>query len=100
MTPRLPRLLRTDYARTKKALDSCQFCPANEDGPPRAAVIAMGTKVYLACTQTEELVEGHCLIVPLQHTLTTLEGDDDVWDEIRVRSCSLLPPCCRPADCR
>jgi hypothetical protein len=44
----------------------------------------MGTKAYLACTQTEELVEGHCLIVPLQHTLTTLEGDDDVWDEIRV----------------
>jgi hypothetical protein len=45
----------------------------------------MGTKAFLACTQTEELVEGHCLIVPTQHTLTTLEGDDDVWDEIRVR---------------
>lgn len=44
----------------------------------------MGTKAFLACTQTEELVEGHCLIVPTQHTLTTLEGDDDVWDEIRV----------------
>lgn len=44
----------------------------------------MGTRVYLACTQTEELVEGHVLIVPLQHTLTSLEGDDDVWDEIRV----------------
>lgn len=63
------------------------LCPNDDDASatPRAAVIAMGTRAYLACTQTEELVEGHCLIVPLQHTLTTLEGDDDVWDEIRVR---------------
>lgn len=44
----------------------------------------MGTRAYLACTQTEELVEGHCLIVPMQHSLSTLEGDDDVWDEIKV----------------
>ncbi|CDZ96586.1 Uncharacterized conserved protein [Phaffia rhodozyma] len=72
-----------DYARTKKALDNCQFCPQNEGDPPKAAVIAMGSRVYLACTQTEELVDGHCLIVPMQHTLTTLEGDDDVWEEIR-----------------
>lgn len=49
----------------------------------------MGSRVYLACTQTEELVDGHCIIVPLQHTLTTLEGDDDVWDEIRVRAVML-----------
>lgn len=50
----------------------------------------MGSRAFLACTQTEELVEGHCLIVPTQHTLTTLEGDDDVWDEIRVRTEPLL----------
>jgi hypothetical protein len=24
------------------------------------------------------------LIVPIQHYMNTLEGDDDVWDEIRV----------------
>lgn len=50
----------------------------------------MGTRVYLACTQTEELVDGHVLIVPMQHTLASLEGDDDVWDEIRVRPSSSL----------
>jgi len=31
----------------------------------------------------EELVDGHCLIVPIQHHLNMLEGDDDVWDEVR-----------------
>ena len=47
-------------------------------------MIALGTRVYLSCTLHEELVPGHCLIVPIQHHLTVLEGDDDVWDEIRV----------------
>ena len=45
----------------------------------------MGTRVYLSCTTNEELVDGHCLIVPIQHHLVMLEGDDDVWDEARVR---------------
>lgn len=44
----------------------------------------MGSRVYLSCTPTEELAEGHCLIVPIQHHLTMLEGDDDVWDEVKV----------------
>jgi diadenosine tetraphosphate (Ap4A) HIT family hydrolase len=46
----------------------------------------MGHRTYLACTQTEELVDGHCLIVPLQHHLSMLEMDDDEWDEVRVRN--------------
>ena len=45
----------------------------------------MGTRVYLACTTNEELVDDHCLIIPIQHHLTMLEGDDDVWDEVKVR---------------
>lgn len=44
----------------------------------------MATRCYLACPPHEELVEGHCHIVPIQHHLSTLEGDDDLWDEIRV----------------
>lgn len=43
----------------------------------------MGTRAYLSCTLNEELTQGHCLIVPIQHHLCLLEGDDDVWDEVR-----------------
>ena len=50
----------------------------------------MGTRAYLALTQSEPLVEGHCLIVPIQHHLSMLEGDDDVWDEVRVRTVQSL----------
>jgi diadenosine tetraphosphate (Ap4A) HIT family hydrolase len=48
-------------------------------------MVVNGIRVYLSCTLHEELVPGHCLIVPMQHHLTMLEADDDVWDEVRVR---------------
>lgn len=38
----------------------------------------------MCCTQVEELVPGHCLIVPIQHCLSSLEMEDDDWDEVRV----------------
>ncbi|KAG0145793.1 hypothetical protein CROQUDRAFT_93383 [Cronartium quercuum f. sp. fusiforme G11] len=72
-----------DYSRTQKALESCQFCYKDNGAPPGVAVISSGTKVYLCCTQFEELVEGHCWIVPMQHALCSLELDDDIWDEIK-----------------
>ncbi|KAL0954774.1 hypothetical protein HGRIS_003724 [Hohenbuehelia grisea] len=72
-----------DYKRTQQALSSCQFCFGEDDSPPKAPVVAMGTRVYLSCTVNDELVKGHCLIVPIQHHLSMLEGDDDVWDEVR-----------------
>ncbi|KAK7056976.1 Pre-mRNA-splicing factor cwf19 [Paramarasmius palmivorus] len=72
-----------DYKRTQKVLASCPFCFGEDDSPPKAPVVAMGTRAYLSCTANEELVKGHCLIVPIQHHLNMLEGDDDVWDEVR-----------------
>ncbi|KAI0041990.1 hypothetical protein FA95DRAFT_1500668 [Auriscalpium vulgare] len=72
-----------DYKRTQQALASCPFCYGEDDSLPKAPIVATGTRVYLSCTLHEELVPGHCLIVPMQHHLTMLEGDDDVWDEVR-----------------
>lgn len=76
-----------DYNRTKKALESCQFCYQDTDTatiPPQAAVVAMGTRAYLSLPITEPLVPGHALIVPMQHHLSSLEADDDTWDEMKV----------------
>lgn len=79
-----------DYKKTQQVLATCPFCYGEDDSPPKAPVIAMGTRAYLSCTLNEELVEGHCLIVPIQHHLTALEADDDVWDEIRNFMKSLM----------
>ncbi|KAF7365385.1 Complexed with Cdc5 protein cwf19 [Mycena venus] len=72
-----------DYKRTQKVLAECHFCFAEDDSPPKCPVVAMGTRAYLSCTTNEELVPGHCLIVPIQHHLNMLEADDEVWDEVR-----------------
>jgi len=72
-----------DYKRTQKVLATCPFCFGEDDSPPKAPMVALGSRVYLSCTTHENLVDGHCLIVPIQHHLTMLEGDDDVWDEAR-----------------
>ncbi|KAH8114621.1 CwfJ C-terminus 1-domain-containing protein-like protein [Phellopilus nigrolimitatus] len=72
-----------DYKKTQKVLASCQLCYGEDDSPPKAPVIAMATRCFLSCTLNQELLEGHCLIVPIQHHLTMLEGDDDLWDEVR-----------------
>lgn len=29
-------------------------------------------------------MDGHCLIVPVQHYTSTLEMDDDEWEEVKV----------------
>ncbi|GJN94250.1 hypothetical protein Rhopal_007324-T1 [Rhodotorula paludigena] len=73
-----------DYARTKKALDSCTLCYSDEGDPPKAPVVALGTRTYLALMENEELVPGHCRIVPVQHYLSCLEIDEEEgWDEIK-----------------
>ena len=60
----------------------------------------MGTRCYLACTTQQELVPGHCQIVPIQHHLCMLEGDDELWDEVRVSYVHLLNECADPVDGR
>ena len=64
-------------------MDSCAFC-YQEEGPPKAPIVAIGHRAYLSCTQNEELVDGHCIIVPIQHYTSTLDLDDDEWEEIKV----------------
>lgn len=63
-------------------LHSCNFC-YKEDIPPSVSMIAIGLKTYLALPETVDMVPYHCMIVPIQHTTSSLELEDDVWDEIR-----------------
>ncbi|CAO3570047.1 unnamed protein product [Mortierella alpina] len=73
-----------DHRKTQTALDKCALCFKDEGRtPPAVAVVSMGTRVYLGLPQYKEFLPGHCMIVPIQHVTSTLECDDDAWDEIR-----------------
>ncbi|KAJ3032965.1 hypothetical protein HK097_005015, partial [Rhizophlyctis rosea] len=71
-----------DFRRNQTAQQKCPFC-FQDDQKPRAQIAALGNKTYLAMPEVISMVPGHCLIVPMDHALTTLECDDDTWDEIR-----------------
>lgn len=43
----------------------------------------MGHHAYLALPTRTEIVPGQCLIVPCEHLITSLDGDDATWIEIR-----------------
>lgn len=83
--PFLPFELR-DEGRLHRppSLYSCNLCFTDSGGPPRAAVVALGTRTYLGLMENEELVKGHCRIVPIQHHFSSLEAEDETWDEIKV----------------
>lgn len=47
-------------------------------------VVAMGTRAYLSLPRTQGLTDAHAYIVPISHHLSSLEADEDTWDEIKV----------------
>lgn len=67
----------------QNVLDNCSFCYTPEQ-VPLVSIAALGNKTYLALPETLDLVPGHCLIIPTQHVTSSLECEDDVWDEIKV----------------
>ncbi|TPX64624.1 hypothetical protein SpCBS45565_g05766 [Spizellomyces sp. 'palustris'] len=71
-----------DYQKHEKAVSKCSYC-FQEGKKPRVPIVALGTKAYLALPEVVDMVPGHCIIVPLDHVLSSLECDDDTWTEIR-----------------
>ncbi len=64
-------------------LSKCQFC---FDSPNfnKHLLIAAGIGVYLAVPSHQSIIEGHCLLVPVEHTTCSLQMDENVWSEIRI----------------
>jgi hypothetical protein len=71
-----------NYRRAAAALERCQYC-FRDGHPPSVPLVSLGNKTFLALPNHEPLTPGHCLIVPIQHQLSVLECEDDVWVEIR-----------------
>ena len=42
-------------------------------------------KSYLALPSNKSFVDGHCLIIPMQHYISSLMIDENVWDEMNAR---------------
>lgn len=75
----------------QRVLNTCPLCE-QDDKPPIAPVISLGTRVFLTLQTEPELSNGGAIIVPIQHRVNMMECDDDEWEEVRVsyNTCYLL----------
>ena len=69
--------------RMTEVLDNCQFCVANS-GFQKHLMVAMGISMYLCVPAHESLTEGHCMLVPTEHTACSIVMDENVWSEVRI----------------
>ena len=69
--------------RTAELLDKCRLCFGNESFE-KHLLIAVGIHVYLAAPPMQSLCEGHCQIVPMEHSISSLQLDENVWSEVMV----------------
>ncbi|XP_022098963.1 CWF19-like protein 2 [Acanthaster planci] len=69
-----------------KMAASMSICPFCLDSPEmqKHLIIALGIKVYLCLPASQSLTDGHCLIVPMQHTVASTALDEDVWNEVQI----------------
>uniref|UniRef100_A0A914WUD0 CWF21 domain-containing protein n=1 Tax=Plectus sambesii TaxID=2011161 RepID=A0A914WUD0_9BILA len=72
-----------DHKRHEQTLDSCNMC-IDSTKLRKHLIVAVGLKTYLAVPSVQSLVEGHCLIVPMMHVPSSLQLDEDVFDEMKI----------------
>ena len=73
----------TETRAMNEALASCKLCVDNESFE-KHLMVAIGLEVYLAIPAHQPLTEGHCLLVPRQHTPCSLQMDENVWSEVAI----------------
>ena len=66
-----------------EALTNCKLCVGNECFD-KHLMVAMGMEVYLAVPAHQPLTEGHCLLIPRDHTPCGLQMDENVWEEVGI----------------
>lgn len=64
-------------------VSKCQFCFESPNFN-KHLLIAAGIGVYLAVPSHQSITEGHCVLVPIEHTTCSLQMDENVWSEIRM----------------
>ena len=64
-------------------LENCYFC-FDSHNFSKHLLVAVGINTYLSVPVHQSLTEGHCLIVPMEHTICSMQMDENVWSEVQV----------------
>lgn len=71
-------------AKLEKSLEGCEYC-IDSKNMLKHLIVSCGNKVYMALPAKKSLVQGHCIITTLQHSMCVTSLDEDIWEEILVR---------------
>eukprot|EP00727_Mastigamoeba_balamuthi_P005807 m51a1_g1846 hypothetical protein (790) ;mRNA; f:583903-586342 len=75
----------------ERKLAQCSLCLDSSAGEgARGLVVSHGETVYLSLPQRGSLVEGHCVLVPTQHTTAMRAADEDVVREVEAFKSALV----------
>lgn len=68
-------------------LEKCTRCPSSSSESRASAyhhlIVAVGVKMYLALPAVRRLCEGHCMIIPINHTEAQRDLDEDEYEEVQ-----------------
>ncbi|KAK6742740.1 hypothetical protein RB195_010168 [Necator americanus] len=73
----------TYHERLERSLNDCVRCLESRE-LAKHAVVAIGIHTYLAVAEWDGLDEQHCLIIPTEHVCSSIQLDENVWDEMRL----------------
>ncbi|NXI67693.1 C19L2 protein, partial [Anseranas semipalmata] len=78
-----------EHQQLAARMEKCPYCFDSSE-LSKHLIIAIGTKVYLSLPSNQSLIEGHCLIAPLQHHTAATLLDEDIWEEIQMFRTALV----------
>ncbi|XP_033322496.2 CWF19-like protein 2 [Megalopta genalis] len=69
--------------RLSKSLDTCHWC-IDSKYMLKHMIVAMDSEICLSLPTYTSLIEGHCIITPVQHIACQLQLDEDIWRRLKV----------------
>ncbi|CAO4371995.1 unnamed protein product [Caenorhabditis nigoni] len=71
------------HKRIERSFDDCSRC-IDSSRLAKHNIIAVGINTYLAVVEWDGLDDEHVIIVPTQHCSSSIQLDENVWDEMRL----------------
>lgn len=78
-----------EHKQLSKTLDSCRWC-IDSKYMLKHMIVAMDSEICLSLPYCTSLIDGHCILTPVQHITCQLQLDENVWEKLKVQCFSIF----------